>query len=379
MIEATDVLRLCRSRQLTFFTGVPCSLLKPLINQVVMAEDLNYVAASIEGEAVAIAAGSWLAGQPAVVMLQNSGLGNVVNPITSLTNTYKIPCLLIVSHRGKAGMNDKIQHQIMGRITEDLLNLMGVLHLPFSDQLDRLEENLDTLVQRGSNTLLPTALILPKGVLRPSDIGDNVATANNCCRIESMSQPDAVEASRRAAVEAAAAALNDDDLLISTTGKTSRELFEIADRNANFYMQGSMGSAAGIGLGVALNQNKRVVVLDGDGAALMKLGTMATVGHYQPEKYTHIILDNMSYDSTGGQPSAASSVSFCGIALACGYQRAASMSSLAEFNDCLKRFLPQKGPSLIHMRVKQGASIDLSRPTLTPEQIRDRFRGAAVG
>ena len=184
---------------------------------------------------------------------------------------------------------------------------------------------------------------------------------------------------RKAAIVKVARNIGDDDLLVSTTGKISRELFSFADRPSNFYMQGSMGCAASIGLGLALNQQKKVIVLDGDGAVLMKMGTLATIGYYQPKQFLHIILDNQSYDSTGGQPTVASNVSFPRIAAACGYERTASAVDMQEFNQYLFQFLNEKGPSLIHLNVEKGAAKHLGRPSLTPEEIKSRFMESVNG
>jgi len=358
-----------------FFTGVPCSLLKPLLNRVIQSPDLQYVAAANEGEAAAIAAGSCLAGRPAAVMLQNSGLGNIVNPVTSLLNIYKIPLLFIVSQRGQPGINDAVQHSIMGRITESLLDVIGVQYQRFPKKENEIKERLESIFSYMAKEKMPAALVLRKGDVAPFDFVP-VKQKRSTAEGEVHTRGDLSEDTnllRKDAISVVADSLNGTELVVSTTGKISRELFYLLDRPGNFYMQGSMGCAAGIGLGLALNQNKKVVVLDGDGAVIMKMGTLATVGYYQPKHFLHIVLDNESYDSTGGQPSSSPEVSFVDIATACSYRRAAFVNRAEDLEEFINRFKNEEGPSLIHVKVKKGADKNLGRPTIPPEQIKERF------
>jgi phosphonopyruvate decarboxylase len=168
-------------------------------------------------------------------------------------------------------------------------------------------------------------------------------------------------------------------LLIATTGKTGRELFELSDRPNHFYMVGSMGCASSLGLGVALYQpNKPVVVLDGDGAALMRLEAMVSVGHYHPPNLTHIILDNEVHDSTGGQQTLSSTVRFSEVALACGYQSACTYSDADDLASALTKASYNAGPHLIHLKIKAGSPAHLGRPTLTPAEIAARFRQSVL-
>lgn len=376
MIDACEFIDAVQRYKVGLFSGVPCSLLKPLINHVILDDTLHYVSAVSEGEAVGIAAGSSLTGHIGVVMLQNSGLGNTVNPITSLTNIYKIPCLLIISHRGDPeGKKDAVQHTIMGQITNDVLDLLGVYRQNFPSEPAEIGPAVGRAFSRMQRDLLPAAFVLKRDVVEPYDpdfpTGHLDRTPGTV--FQSNEQP-RVTLTRREVIAGIAALLGGRDLVVSATGKISRELFTCCDRPGNFYMQGSMGTTAAIGLGVAFNRPERqVVILDGDGAVLMRMGSLVTVGYYQPPHYLHVVLDNASYDSTGGQQSVAPAVSFPSMAVAAGYRRAVTVYSLAALRDCWQEFRKEEGPSMLHVKVLKGADKNLGRPTWTPEEIRDRF------
>lgn len=376
MIDSKDFLDRVLQEKVGLFTGVPCSLLKPFINHVIANDNLTYISATSEGEAIGIATGSYLAGRIAVVMLQNSGLGNIVNPITSLTNIYKIPCLLIISHRGEPGSKDAVQHEIMGRITEKLLDTLGIYHQVFPAKDAEIEQKVSNAFKHIRDTLLPSALVLKKGMVKAFNPEfTSVEIGGTEGQVLDNRENKTIKVTGKQVVIEVANNLEEGELLISTTGKISRELFDFVDRPNNFYMQGSMGCAVSIGLGIALSQNrKKVVVLDGDGAVLMKMGTLATVGHYQPKHFVHIVFDNESYGTTGGQPAVSSTVSFSKIAIFSGYRRAVTVYSLDSFNQYLNSFLNEEGPSMLHIKIKKGVvDKNLGRPTLSPEEIKDRF------
>jgi phosphonopyruvate decarboxylase len=376
MITAAHFIEEARGRGFDFFTGVPCSFLTPLINGVLNHPTLRYVGATSEGEAVALAAGAWLAGRQPVVMCQNSGLGNIVNPVTSLNAPFRIPALLITTWRGHPGIHDEPQHQVMGQITQDLLSLIGIRHAPFPTTADALLSALDLAVDWVQVRELPCALVMEKG---------NVAEEPLAVR-----QPPCLTPGQRWADDAASSSepppsrasilqqlLDDtDDLtaIIATTGKCGRELFTLADRPQHLYLVGSMGGASAVGLGVALNTTKRVIVLDGDGAALMKLGNAATIGACRPANLLHIVLDNGVHDSTGGQPTVSASVDFAAVALACGYRYAATCRARAGFGAALRRAMNQDGPTLLHVHIAPGSLDRLGRPTVAPADVARRFR-----
>lgn len=377
MIQPDDFISACASREYTLFTGVPCSISKPLASRVIRCPELDYVAASSEGEAVAIAAGAFLAGRKAAVICQNSGLGNMVNPLSSLNFPFRIPALLIVTLRGEPGLNDEPQHELMGRITGEILDTLRIPSALFPDGPDLIDNALDEADAKMKASGLPYAFILKKGMVADDGPAEEIekAPAPSQAKPEGrfvnapekrMSRMDAIRTIRQAVPDGAA--------LVATTGRTGRELFALEDREDQLYVVGSMGCASGLGFGIQYAQPQRtVVVLDGDGAALMKMGTLATIGHYKPSKMVHIILDNEAYESTGGQFSVSSTVDFCAVASACGYNkclRADTEKDLANAVDTAKN---SRGPSLIHVKVACGSPPDLVRPTVKPFRVKERF------
>jgi len=377
MIQSQDFISACTSRGYTFYTGVPCSFLKPLINYVIQNPDVDYVTATSEGEAVGIAAGAYLAGRKAVVMCQNSGLGNMINPLTSLCFPFRIPILLIVTLRGEPGLNDEPQHELMGQITGRLLDTLRIPWRFFPDELKNVDQALAQAEKEMATSQLPFALIMKKGNVAKTDL-KSISTA--------MLKPQKIflkgrftvnsekRMARMKAIGIIRAAISHKDAIVATTGKIGRELFTLGDTKNQLYVVGSMGCAAGIGFGIQhVRPKQRVIVLDGDGAALMKMGTITTIGHYKPEQFIHIILDNEAYESTGGQHSVSPSVNFCKIAAACGYLQCYRTDTENDLLNIIRSAKKLSGPSLIHVKVSSGSASDLGRPTLKPYQVKERF------
>ena len=356
-----------------FYTGVPCSYLTPLINGVLSNRALAYVGAASEGEAVAIAAGAWLAGRRTVVMCQNSGLGNAVNPLTSLNAPFRIPTLLITTWRGRPGEPDEPQHEVMGRITQDLLSLMGLPHRPFPNQAADIAPALGEAARDMEASGLPFAFVMAKGDVAEAGLDQPAPAMPGRGRRDDFTAGGA-RPRRVEALERFLALTDDDTAVIATTGKCGRELFTLADRAQHLYQVGSMGGASGMALGVALNTRKRVVALDGDGAALMKLGALATIGAQATGNLIHILLDNGVHDSTGGQATVSASVDFAAVALACGYAYAAACEDLDGFERAFGQAAGAGGPALIHLRIAPGSMETLGRPTVKPEAVARRFK-----
>jgi phosphonopyruvate decarboxylase len=374
MITAHDFISEAGRAGYDFYTGVPCSFLTPLINGVLSSPALAYVGAASEGEAVAIAAGAWLAGRRTVVMCQNSGLGNAVNPLTSLNAPFRIPTLFITTWRGEPGIPDEPQHEVMGRITEELLSLIGVERAPFPCEAGDLAPAFARAAERMAVTGLPFALVMRKGDVAEEELHSIPLLPPASGRRVDFPLDD-LRPSRAAALELFLRLVAPDAAVIATTGKCGRELFTLADRPQHLYQVGSMGGASGTALGVALNSERPVVVLDGDGAALMKLGTFATIGAYAPRNLLHILLDNGAYESTGGQPTVSASVDFAAVALACGYGHAASCGTLDGFEAALREATAiSRGPALIHLRISHGSMAKLGRPTVAPAEVARRFK-----
>ncbi len=373
MIQAESFLAAGLARGFDFYTGVPCSFLTPILNRIIGAPSVRYVGAASEGEAVGIAAGAWLAGRSTVVMCQNSGLGNAINPLTSLNWPFRVPCLLIVTLRGEPGLGDEPQHELMGRITEQLLRDIGVTSAAFPEREEAVAPALDEAVAAMDRTGLPYALIQRKGAVAeepreaapgpPGPLGDH-RDLN-----EGGARPTRFAVLRKIRELAPA-----QTAVIATTGKCGRELFTLGDRAQHLYQVGSMGCAGAMGLGVALNVSRPVIVLDGDGAALMKLGAFATIGAQGPENLIHVLLDNGVHDSTGGQATVSANVDFSRVAIACGYRRAFLCDSLAGLAVAVSEAVAGAGPAMIHVRIAPGSIEKLGRPTISPPEVARRFR-----
>ena len=374
MLEAGAVLRAARAAGFGFYTGVPCSFLTPLINRVASDRALRYVGAASEGEAVAIAAGAWLGGRQTVVLCQNSGLGNAVNPLTSLNTPFRIPTLLVVTWRGQPGLADEPQHALMGEVTQDLLALMRLGQAPFPQAPDTLDAAFGHAQAEMERTSLPFAFVMRKGDLAEEALDEPARRQAGAGRrtdlCERGSRPSRVEILEHVLALAPA-----DAAVIATTGKTGRELFTLQDRAQHLYQVGSMGCAAPMGLGLALVTGRRTIVLDGDGAALMKLGAMATIGAYRPPGLLHVLLDNGVHDSTGGQATVSPTVDFAGVALSCGYAHAFSCDSATGFASAFTEALGRPGPLLVHVRIRPGSMEKLGRPTIAPHEVARRFQG----
>jgi phosphonopyruvate decarboxylase len=373
VIDARAFLEPARARGYDFYTGVPCSFLTPIINRVLGDPAIRYVGAASEGEAVAIAAGAWLAGRRTVVMCQNSGLGNAVNPLTSLSVPFRIPTLLVVTWRGQPGLGDEPQHALMGEITQALLDTLRIPHHPFPGAAADVEPALAAADAAMAASSLPFAFVMERDRVRDDGLhAPPVAPRPAGARRDLRAH--GARPARAAVLERLLALLPDHAGVIATTGKTGRELFTLADRPQHLYQVGSMGCASAMGLGVALNTARPVVVLDGDGAALMKLGTLATIGARAPANLVHVVLDNGVHDSTGGQPTVSPSVAFDAVALACGYATGTACDDVAGVAQAVADALAAPGPHLVHARIAPGSMDRLGRPTVTPAEVARRFQ-----
>ena len=377
MIHPRDFVDAARARGFRCYAGVPCSFLTPFINYVIGAQGLQYLSAANEGDAVAIAAGAWLGGQRAVAMMQNSGLGNAVSPLTSLTSTFRIPVLVVCTHRGAAGVADEPQHALMGTITEKLFDTMGIAWAMFPRELADVAPSLDRVDQYMQANSLPYGLIMHKGTCEAFPMAASAMPLPRARAVVSGSghhRSRAQRVTRRAALECVLAASDDPHtVVIATTGYTGRELYALADRPQHFYMVGSMGCASSLGLGLALARpDLRVLVIDGDGAALMRLGNLATVGAYRPPNLLHVVLDNEAHDSTGAQATVTACTDFALLAAGCGYGRVARSDDLTELGDFLTA-RHDNVTSFIHMKITTGAPHDLPRPAMTPPAVRARL------
>ncbi|PPR62235.1 MAG: hypothetical protein CFH10_00888 [Alphaproteobacteria bacterium MarineAlpha4_Bin2] len=378
MIEPDFLLSEAKARGFNFFTGVPCSFLTPIINQTISDPDTAYVGAASEGEAIAIASGAWLAGRETVVMCQNSGLGNTINPLTSLNHPFRIPTLMFVTWRGQPGLRDEPQHELMGEITEVLIRDVGLQYAYLPNTTATVGPALDAAKTSMHERNLPYAFVVAKGTVADTGLDQpklDVAPLGDYRDL----RRDRERASRHKILEKIVDVAPDSAAIIATTGKCGRELFTIADREQHLYQVGSMGCASAMGLGVAMNVDRPVVVLDGDGAALMKMGNFATIGAQRPENLIHLVLDNGVHDSTGGQATVSPIVDFARIALACGYRTGTMIDDIVSLEETFQKTLKSKGPHMIHVRIAPGSLSKLGRPTVKPPEVARRFKAFLIG
>ncbi|MGQ0430147.1 MAG: phosphonopyruvate decarboxylase [Gammaproteobacteria bacterium] len=370
MIEARAFIAAARARGIGLYSGVPCSYLTPFINTVIGAPGLRYVPAANEGDAVAIAAGSALAGKIAVAMFQNSGLGNAVSPLTSLTYTFRIPVLLVVTWRGEpGGAADEPQHALMGAITPRMLELMEIPWQPFPSREEEIAPALDAAFAHFRAERRAYAFVMQKGSVADAELGvAGPAPVPVPAATGARLEPRHRRREMLAAIQSAAAG----DVLIATTGYTGRELYALGDAPNQLYMVGSMGCAVSLALGIALARpDRRVIAIDGDGAALMRLGALSTVGFERPANLVHVLLDNGLHESTGGQATASPAVDFCAIAAGSGYP---AVSAVGEAGALAAAVAERRaGPHFIHVPILPGVPDKLPRPTITPPEVAARL------
>lgn len=379
MIQADQFITTADAFGFRLYTGVPCSYLQPFINFVIDAPGLHYVGACNEGDALAIASGAALGGLRSVVMFQNSGLGNAVNPLTSLNAILQIPVLMIVTLRGEpGGPADEPQHELMGAITTSMLELMEVPWEYFPTDATQIDAVLTRATQHMDRIGTPYALVMKKGSVAAHALRSTVPAPH--ARGEFTSLPVATGAGlpwRGEALAAIRAALQPADILVASTGYTGRELYALGDTANQIYMVGSMGCASSLALGLALAlPQRRIVVVDGDGALLMRLGALATIGNERPANLVHILLDNGQHESTGGQATVSHNTDYAALALACAYPRVLGTSSLAALQDWLASPQLQQLDRLtfVDVKIRPGCRQELPRPKLKPAEATRRFR-----
>jgi phosphonopyruvate decarboxylase len=375
MIDPRTFLEALQAHGVELFTGVPDSLLKSLNAEILRTVPRErHVIAANEGGAVGLAIGHHLrTGGTAAVYLQNSGFGNTVNPLLSLADpdVYGIPMLVIVGWRGQPGVADEPQHVKQGRVMTQLLD---ALELPWRvlphDQDEALAAMADSLADAREGNC-PALLLVEKGTFADApgavpDVGpggDETAT-------------------REQALDALVESLGDEVIAIGTTGMLSRELFELREAaggggERDFLTVGGMGHATSIAFGVALDEPDREVwCLDGDGALLMHLGTLAVIADHAPDNYFHVVINNGVHGSVGGQPTSIGVVDVPATAQALGYRWAASTTRVDEIPALVATMREQAGPCLLEVRVRPGNRSDLGRPTRTPAQAKRAFMAA---
>ena len=370
MIRPKFFIETLREKGIDCYAGVPDSLLKNICAYITDHFDAEHnIIAANEGAAVGLAAGHYLAtGQPACVYMQNSGEGNIINPLASLTDkeVYNIPVLLLIGWRGRPGVHDEPQHIKQGKVTTGLLNVMGVNYEVLSKEEDKAAKQIEKAAKALANKEV-FALVIEKDTfedykLQNFEVNDLTMT-------------------REEAIQTVAAALGEKDCIVSTTGMISRELFEYRaamnqSHERDFLTVGSMGHASQIALGIAMAKpDRKVWCFDGDGAAIMHMGSMAIVANKAPKNYVHVVFNNGAHDSVGGQPTVGLKIDLPAVAKAVGYKAAISVNSKERLEKELSALNSQLstlgGPIFLEIRVRKGNRKDLGRPTTTPIQNKD--------
>ena len=352
-----------------FFTGIPDSLLKPLCNYLMNEEGISekHIIAANEGNCAALAAGYHMAtGEVPVVYMQNSGIGNIINPAASLLNdkVYAIPCIFVVGWRGEPGVHDEPQHIYQGEVTLKLLEDMDIRTCVVAKemteaQLSKVMRDFQPILDAGKSV----AFVIRKGALT---YDGKVRYQNDY----TMRREEIIRHIVKVAGE---------DSIISTTGKASRELFEIREDNGqghqyDFLTVGSMGHSSSIALGIALSKpEQKIWCIDGDGAALMHMGAMAVIGQKNPDNLVHIVINNGAHETVGGMPTVADGLDFIQIARGCGYGRAVSVANFKELDEALKEAKSRNKLTFIEVKSAIGAREDLGRPTTTAVENKRAF------
>jgi len=367
-MNCSEIWNIFKKYNYRFFTGVPDSTFKAWMSFLDEnhGNGLENIISSNECEAVAIATGYHLAtNNIGVVYMQNSGFGKTVNPITSLADAevYSIPMLLMIGWRGEPGKKDEPQHKKMGRVTIPLLEALEIPYSFFPETVSEFEQLLQKIAIFFKENKKPYALIVKKNTIEPFT--------------SSKKRETTYEMTREEALKIIIESFKGDEIIVSTTGKTSRELFELrvarGEKPRDFYTVGSMGCTSSIALGIALNSKKKTIVIDGDGALIMQLGALTTIGHYNPENFYHILIDNNAHESTGGQPTVSDTVNFKKICLGSGYKSVYRADNRDNLKNELGKLFQEKGPSMLIIEVKKGSREDLGRPTTTAIQNKEYF------
>jgi phosphonopyruvate decarboxylase len=370
MIDPSSFYDLLSERGTDFFTGVPDSLLKNFCARV--ADGGNHIAAVNEGAAVALAAGYHLAtGKVPLVYMQNSGIGNAVNPILSLADgdVYRIPIILLVGWRGEPGVKDEPQHLKQGKVTCKLFEALDIPYRILSDSVETVRVQINECFDHIKRDNTPFALIARKGTFAPYASNESDAAE----RRES-------EISREEAIGHIIRSSAPGEIFVSTTGMASRELYELREKylmghERDFMTVGSMGHALSLASAIAVQRPLlRVNCIDGDGAALMHLGGMAAAGALSPANLRHIVLNNGAHDSVGGQPTIARQIDLAGIARCCGYAGVYSVKTAEELRRILSETAGKAdGAVFIEVFVRKGSRGDLGRPKSSPVENKEAF------
>jgi len=371
MINNSSFFSSLNNSDVNFFSGVPDSLLKDICAFITdNTSSENHIISANEGNAISIGIGHHLAtNKVPLIYMQNSGLGNAINPLLSLADrdVYSIPMILLIGWRGEPGIADEPQHKKQGKVTLDLLDTMKIPYEVLSsktssEEADRVIKNM---VKLATSSNIPCALLVKKGTFESYKLKLNKFYERDLSREE--------------AIEIIINELNEDDVVVSTTGVTSRELFEYREKKSqshekDFLTVGGMGHASQIALGISIfKKNRTVFCIDGDGALIMHMGGLAINAHNAAGNFKHIVMNNSAHDSVGGQPTVGNKIDLTGIAVSLGYSWSKKVSTKNEIINAMKEIRKINGPALIEIQVKKGFRKDLGRPTVSPVENKKSF------
>ncbi len=369
MLDCKAIYDVISAQGIDFFAGVPDSTLKALCAYITdHTPPERNISTANEGGAIALAVGHYMAtGKPAMVYMQNSGLGNAFNPLTSLADedVYGVPMLMVVGWRGEPGVKDEPQHAKMGKITRSTLEVLGIPHVVLPDEPEAAAAAITTAVATIKESGRSYALVVRKGIFAKYKL----ATKSE------QSYP----MSREQAIATLLDALPANTPIVSTTGKASRELFELRKQrgeshDSDFLTVGSMGHSSHIALGAALaHPDRDLYCIDGDGAAIMHLGGLAIIASLEAKNFKHVIINNGAHDSVGGQPTRGFAIDLCAIASAAGYPYVRCVDTAAELPAACAELAAAAGPALLEIRVKVGSRSDLGRPTNSARRTKELF------
>lgn len=369
MIDPREFIECLESNAVDFFSGVPDSLLKDFCACLEhVSRPGQHIISANEGGAVALALGYHLATRKIpLVYLQNSGLGNIINPLLSLVDTevYSIPLLLVIGWRGEPGVHDEPQHKKQGRVMLSMLDAMEIPYAIWGPETNDATMPLKTALSYVQKSSAPFALVIKRGTFKTFALTQTGEAQ--------------FQLSREEAIQQVLEVLEERDVVVSTTGIPSREVYECRSKKGeghqrDFLTVGGMGHASQIALGIALHKPDRsVYCLDGDGALLMHMGALAINGTLKPQNFKHIVLNNGVHDSVGGQPTVALDVDILGIARAAAYEWVLRAQTKQELHSCLMKLKASTGPCLLEVRVRRGARRDIGRPVTSPSQNKNAF------
>ena len=368
-IKPADFYDQLASHGVEFFTGVPDSLLKEfcLCIDDRISKDKHIITAN-EGNAVALAVGYYLASKALpLVYMQNSGLGNAINPLLSLCDpdVYSIPMLIMIGWRGEPGVKDEPQHVKQGKIQLELLETMDIPFEIISKDDDNFAIKISTAVEKAKSERRPAVLLIKKGSFEKYG--------------KEIQKVDDQRMAREEALEIILDNLDSDTIVVVTTGKTSREIFEIREKNnqsheQDFLTVGSMGHCSAIALGIALTKpHRQVVCIDGDGAMLMHLGSLTSIATLKPKIFRHILMNNEVHESVGGQNTAARDLDMTAIVNSLGASKIFKAETLADLEANISDFISCSGPSFLEVKIRPGSREDLGRPTIKPVDNKEKF------